>query len=53
MKTFGVFFLIWLVSMAITFNNYKGATIEEMLKFIIATQFAYIMYRLTKEESKD
>jgi hypothetical protein len=52
MKTFAVFFLILLVSMAITFNTYKGATIEEMLKFIIATQLAYILYKLAKEENK-
>ena len=50
MKTFGVFILIWLVSIAITFNTYKGATIEEMLKVIISIQLAYIMYRLAKEE---
>jgi hypothetical protein len=53
MKTFGIFLLIWLASIVATFNAFKGVSIEEMLKFVIATQIAYIMYKLAKEESKD
>ena len=53
MKTFGLFMILWLASIITTFIAFKGATIEEMLKFIMATQFAYIMYKLVKEESKD
>lgn len=53
MKTFGLFLILWLVSILISFNVWKHATIEEMLKIILATQIAYIMYKLTKEESKD
>ena len=53
MKTFGLFIILWLVSMLISFNVWKNASVEEMLKMILATQIAYIMYRLTKEETKD
>jgi hypothetical protein len=52
MKTFGLFMIVWLVSILISFNIWH-ATIEEMLKMVLATQIAYIMYRLTKEELKD
>jgi hypothetical protein len=53
MKTFGLFMILWLASIITTFISFKGATIEEMLKFIIASQLAYILYKLTKEESKN
>jgi hypothetical protein len=53
MKTFLLFVILWLVSNLISFNIWKNASIEEMLKMILATQLAYIMYRLTKEETKD
>lgn len=52
MKTFGFFMLLWLVSILASFNIWKGVSQDEMLKMILATQFAYIMYKLTKEESK-
>ena len=44
--------LLWLVSILISFNVWKEASQEEMLKMVLATQIAYVMYRLTKEESK-
>ena len=44
---------MWVVSILISFNIWKTATVEEMLKMVLATQLAYIMYRLIKEESKD
>ena len=50
MKTFGLFLILWLVSILISFNVWKNATIEEMLKMVLSTQIAYIIYRLTKEE---
>jgi len=53
MKTFGFFMILWLVSILISFNIWKNASIEEMLKMVLATQLAYIMYKLTKEETKD
>lgn len=53
MKTFGLFMLLWLASILISFAIWKNTTIAEMLKMVLATQVAYIMYRLTKEESKD
>lgn len=52
MKTFGLFMLLWLASILASFNIWKGVSQEEMLKMVLATQLAYIMYRLTKEESK-
>lgn len=52
MKTFGLFMLLWLASILVSFNIWKGVSQEEMLKMVLATQLAYIMYRLTKEESK-
>jgi len=53
MKTFGLFMIVWLVTIIISFNIWMNASVEEMLKMILATQLAYIMYKLTKEESKD
>ena len=52
MKTFGLFMILWLVSILISFNVWKGASIEEMLKMLLATQIAFILYRLIKEEVK-
>jgi hypothetical protein len=53
MKTFGFFMILWLISILISFNVWKNAGVEEMLKMVLATQLAYIMYRLTKEETKN
>lgn len=53
MKTFGLFMIVWLVTIIISFNIWKNASVEEMLKMILATQLAYIMYKLTKEESNE
>jgi uncharacterized membrane protein YbhN (UPF0104 family) len=53
MKTFAIFWLIWLASIVLTFYAFKGASIEEMIKVVIATQLAYIIYKLAKEELKD
>lgn len=53
MKAFGLFMILWVASILISFNVWKGATLEEMLKMVLATQVAYIMYRLSKEELKD
>jgi hypothetical protein len=52
MKTFGLFMILWLVSILISFNVWKNASAEEMLKMLLATQLAYIFYRLAKEENK-
>lgn len=52
MKTFGFFMLLWLASILVSFNIWKGASQEEMLKMVLATQLAWITYKLTKEESK-
>jgi hypothetical protein len=52
MKTFGLFMCIWLVAILATLNIWKTATNEELIKMVMATQIAYIMYRLVKEEYK-
>lgn len=53
MKTFGFFMILWLISILISFSVWKNASVEEMLKMVLATQLTYIMYKLTKEETKD
>jgi hypothetical protein len=53
MKTFGLFMILWIVSILISFNVWKCASIEEMLKMVLATQIAFIFYKLIKEEAKD
>lgn len=53
MRTFGLFMILWIVSILISFNVWKGASIEEMLKMVLATQIAFIFYKLVKEETKD
>lgn len=52
MKSFGFFMLLWLASILISFNVWKDSSPNEMLKMVLATQLAYIFYRLTKEENK-
>lgn len=52
MKTFGFFMLMWLTSILITFNVWKEVSQDQILKMVLATQLAYIMYRLVKEENK-
>lgn len=52
MKTFGLFILVWLGIMLVLFNVWEAPSQEETLKIIWATQLAYIMYRLIKEEMK-
>lgn len=53
MKTFGLFMIMWIVCILISFNVWRGATMQEMLKMVLATQLAYIFYKLCKEELKD
>jgi hypothetical protein len=53
MKTFGLFMILWLASIITTITAFKDAKEGEMIKFIIASQLAYILYKLTKEESKN
>jgi len=53
MKTFGLFMIMWLASILFSFNIWKDANLEEMLKMLLATQIAFIFYKLVKEETKD
>ena len=52
MKSFGFFMLLWLASILISFNVWKDSSPNEMLNMVLATQLAYIFYRLIKEENK-
>jgi putative flippase GtrA len=52
MKTFGLFILLFIVVLLATFNIWRNASIEEMIKMIMATQITYIMYRFVKEENE-
>lgn len=52
MKTFGLFMILLLVSILSTFSIWKNAEPDELLKMLLATQLAYIIYRLLKEEEK-
>lgn len=52
MKTFGLFMLIWVPSLIVTFIGLEDGTHQEILKIILGTQLAYILYRLLKEEHK-
>ena len=53
MRTFGFFMILWLASILVTFNVFRGVTIEEMLKMVLSTILAYILYGLCKEEYKN
>jgi uncharacterized membrane protein len=50
MKTFVLFMVLWLISILISFNIWKNSCTEEMLKMVLATQIAFIIYSLLKEE---
>lgn len=52
MKTFGLFMVLWLISILIAWNIWKNSCTEEMLKMVLATQIAFIIYSLLKEEEK-
>lgn len=52
MKTFGLFMLLWLICILVSFNIWKDVSIEEMLKMVLSTQIAFIFYKLIKEEEK-
>jgi hypothetical protein len=53
MRTFGLFMIMWIASILISFNIWKGVSLEIMLKMVLATQIAFIFYKLVKEETKD
>lgn len=50
MKTFGFFMIMWVVSILITFNIWHDTSNDTMLKMLLATQLAWIIYKLIKEE---
>jgi hypothetical protein len=52
MKTFGLFILLWVPSLVVSFIGLEDIPTGEILKVICGTQLAYILYRLVKEEYK-
>jgi hypothetical protein len=52
MKTFGLFTLLFVLSLVVSFIAFAGAPTDGILKVIFGTQFAYILYKLGKEEYK-
>ena len=52
MKTFGLFLVLWIFAFVATFNIWKDVPTDDLIKVILATQIAYIMYKLAKEEEK-
>ena len=50
MRTFGLFMALWVISILIAWNIWKNSCTEEMLKMILATQIAFIIYSLIKED---
>ncbi len=53
MKTFGLFMVLLLACVLITFAVWRNATTGEILKMVLSMQLAYVMYRLCKEEAGD
>jgi hypothetical protein len=50
MKTFRLFYILWLIYLIVIFNLLPNIGIDQMLKLILYTQMTYIIYRLLKEE---
>ncbi|MFY8160488.1 MAG: hypothetical protein ACOVNU_04100 [Candidatus Kapaibacteriota bacterium] len=53
MKTFGLFLFFWIMSFLASFNIWKDVPTDELIKAVLATQLAFIMYKLVKEEDKE
>jgi hypothetical protein len=52
MKTFGLYIILFFSMLLITFINLRGNSVEELIKINISITFAYILYKLIKEETK-
>ena len=52
MKTFGLFMIIWLISILIIFNVLKEAENNQVILLLLSTNIAHIFHRLAKEELK-
>lgn len=52
MRTFLFFIGLFLSFLLMTFVIWKNSSVEEMIKVVIATLWAYIVYNLIKEEDK-
>ena len=52
MKTFGLFMFLWILSFVASFSIWKDVSTNDLIKFVLTTQIAFIMYKLIKEEEK-
>lgn len=52
LQTFGLFMALWMCSLMASFNVWRNASVEEMMKVILATQIAYIIYSIITEEDR-
>jgi hypothetical protein len=52
MKTFGLFLFLWIMSFLASFSIWKDVPTNDLVKFVLTTQIAFIMYKLIKEEEK-
>ncbi len=52
MKTFGLFLFLWIMSFLASFKIWEDVPTDDLIKVILATQLAFIMYKLIKEEEK-
>lgn len=52
MKTFGLYIVLFITISFLTFLHLKNCSIEELIKLNISITYAYILYKLIKEETK-
>jgi hypothetical protein len=52
MKTFGLFLFLWILLFVASFSIWKDVPTDDLVKFVLTTQIAFIMYKLIKEEEK-
>lgn len=52
MKTFGLFMFLWILSFVASFSIWKDVPTDDLIKAVLSTQLAFIMYKLVKEEEK-
>jgi hypothetical protein len=52
MKTFGLFLFLWIMSFLASFSIWKDVPTNDLVKVVLTTQIAFIIYKLIKEEEK-
>lgn len=53
MKTFGLFMFLWICLSLATFSIWENVPTNDLIKVVLGTQLAFIMYKLIKEEDKN